>query len=249
MKTTFKWLLTCCIVFLLLTAVSAIASADNEPSQGQFIVRLIKGLGLSYMLPEKATVEDYIKLAQSEGFRLPNDFSPGKPITVAEKADLLDQMIKLEIRLKEEHRGPSEVYRNKAVIEKMIGTVMVKREAEDKWIPAAVDMKLTEGDFIKTTEGATVYLRVGIAGRIKIKENSELQLKILATEANKKSEKIVIYLAVGELLVDVRDIPEGSTFETYTPATIAAVRGTIYLIKVEPSSGKTVIREKEKQTP
>ena len=35
---------------------------------------------------------------------------------------------------------------------------------------------------------------------------------------------------MGEVVVDVRDIGEESVFETYTPTTVASVRGTVYSV-------------------
>ena len=47
----------------------------------------------------------------------------------------------------------------------------------------------------------------------------------------------------GEATIDVRNIEEDSSFETHTPSTVTAVRGTIYIVNVEGNNGKTDIRE------
>lgn len=217
--------------------------AEEEITRGEFVKQLAESMGITYKLPENPQPEDYVNLLRKEGLKIPPDFDTTKPITKEEKADLLSQALVLDRKKREEGRETVEIYRNKAVIIRMTGDVMVKRAGQTEWVPAKVNMELTQGDYIKTGEGASVSLKVGVAGRIEIKEKSEILLQTLATQEDKRSENILLYLAMGEIFVDVRDIEPGSKFETHTPTTVAAVRGTTYIVKVEPIAGKTEIRE------
>lgn len=229
------------IILLALGIYYAVSAAEEELNGGEFIMKLVESMGLGYKLPEGAVVSDYIKLLEEEGFVLPANFDPAKPVTIDQKADLFSQILRLD-QLKKE-KSQMEVYRNKAIIQKIEGSAMVKRGGTDEWIPAQLDMVLTEKDWIKTGQGSTILLRIGVAGIVEIRENSELLLKTIATQVNKKAENILIYLALGEINVDVRYIHKDTVFEAHTPTTIAAVRGTIYTVKVTPVEGKTEIRE------
>lgn len=218
-------------------------SAENEETCGDFSIKLVKSMGLDKKLKPGAVVDDYINLLKEQGVVFPSDFDPAKPITKEIKANLLAQALNVE-EGKETIQTRAEIYRNKAIIKEIVGNVMVKLKDTDEWIPAKLDMELGEEDYIKTGPGSSVFLQVGVAGRVEIRENSELLLKTLSTQADKKAENILIYLAMGEISVDVRFIDKETTFETHTPTTVAAVRGTIYVVIVRPVDGKTEIREK-----
>lgn len=232
------------IVILCILALSiANIFAEEEITRGEFIKHLAESIDVTYKLGENPQIEDYVNLIRKEGIKIPPTYDTTKPITKEEKADLLSQALTLERKRREEGREAVEIYRNKAVIIGMTGDVTVKREGQAEWTPAKVDMKLVQGDYIKTGEGASVALRVGVAGRIEIKEKTEILLQTLTTQADQKSENILLYLAMGEIFVDVRDMEEKTKFETHTPTSIVAVRGTTYIVKVEPVLGKTEIRE------
>lgn len=219
------------------------AEEQVTQTQGEFIVKFVKSLGLEYKLKEGATVTDYVVLLKEEGFTLLGGFDPNKIITKEEKAELLSQILSRSAVAEKGYESSAEVYRNKALIERIEGEVFVKIEEEGEWIPAKVNMELTEGSWIKTGKGSVVHLRVGVAGRVVVKENSELKLRELTTKPGKVAESILMYLALGEMTVDVRFVNPDSTFETHTPTTVAAVRGTIYTVKVMLPEVKTEIRE------
>ena len=236
----FKGVILCFIILLAAAAYFSIIKADDKLTGGEFATKLVESIGLGYKLPPDATTNDYVNLLKDEGFTLPQNFDPSKPITSEQKANLLSQILNLKDAEKE--KAQLEIYRNKAVIKKLEGKVTVKREGTDTWIPAELNMKLIEGDYVKTGPNSAAFLRVGVAGRIEVEANSELQLRNLATQANRKSENILLYLAMGDMTVDVRFIDKNTSFETHTPTTITAVRGTIYKVSVSPTEGKTEIR-------
>lgn len=235
----FNYIVTGCVTVIFLSA----PLFAQELTRGEFIMQLVESLGLSYRIQEGATVQDYVNVLRQEGLDIPGEYDTSKVITVEERVDLLSQAFSMQQKVREKSKLLMESYRNKAVIVKIEGNVMVKPEGETEWIPAKMGMELTGGAYIKTGGGATASLRVGVAGRIVIKENTELLLQTLATQPDKRKEDILLYLAMGEMFVDVREIEKGSKFETYTPTTLAAVRGTTYIIKVEPIHGRTEIIE------
>jgi hypothetical protein len=237
-------------VIFIIFALSAVVfisccsvSGEEEVTQGDFVIKIVKLLRLEYKLPKGATAENYAVLLKEEGFNLPENFSPGNKITKAEKAAILSQLISHDSTAEVSDVSRLDIYRNRAMIEKIQGGVFIKTVGSEEWKPAEVNMPLTEGDYIKTEKNSTVSLKVGVAGKVLIQENSEMLLKELATQANKKSERVLMYLAFGEMTVDARFAEKNSVIEAYTPTAVAAVRGTVYTLKVMPGTQMTEIRE------
>lgn len=241
-----KILVMVLISCMILLSGNGVFCAEEQLTRGDFIVRLVESMGLKYKVPQEATIDEYLNLLRKEGLKIPADYDSAKIITPEEKAELLSQALFSEREKREEGRSIMEAYRNKAVILDITGSVSVKPEGEADWVPARIKMELTQGAYIKTGEGAKVSLSVGVAGRIVIKENTEVLLQTLTTPEGRRTENILLYLAMGEIYVDVRDLEPGSRFETHTPTTIAAVRGTTYIVKVAPVSGRTEVREEER---
>lgn len=238
-----KYFISGLVIFFVAVFYCGNILGAEEMTGGEFVIKLVRSIGLDYKLSPDAGVNDYIAMLEKEGIVMPLGFDPAKPMTKEQKADLLARVLNIETGKEDIAQMITETYRDKAVIKELSGNVLVKRKGETDWIPAKIDMELIEQDSVKTGPASTVLLRVGIAGRVEIKENSELILKNISTQINKKSENILIYLAMGEAKVDVRFIEKDTVFETVTPTTLAAVRGTIYIVRVLPAEGKTEIRQ------
>jgi len=245
MKKALLFLVFFCSIITFLSTLS-IYAADEEITRGEFAKHLAESMGIAYKLGPNPQAEDYVNLLRKEGLKIPADFETSKIITKEEKADLLSQALSAERKTGVTAKEDTQIFRDKAVIIKVTGNVMIKRQKETDWTPAIIDMQLVEGDYIKTEKASSALLRVGVAGRIEIKENSELAFQSLSTQQDKKSENILLYLAMGEIFVDVKGLDEKSKFETHTPTTVAAVRGTTYIVRVEAAEGKTEVREKTK---
>ena len=230
------------LMLLLLSHLSQPAFCQ-ELTYGQYLVKIAEILGMEHKLSEQASKEDYLNFAAEANIQLPADFNPATLITKKEKSALLTQALNLKGKKSKDFWKRRQIYRNKATVKELVGKVLIQKENTTEWIPAVLNMKLIEGDTIKTFKDTYVLLQVGIAGVIKIDENSELKLKELRTKVDDKAENIIIYLAYGEATIDVRNIEEDSSFETHTPSTVTAVRGTIYIVNVEGNNGKTDIRE------
>lgn len=224
---------------LCLLAFSAFAeeTASKEKTQGEFAVQLCKALGL------EVPTGDYITQLESKGIAPEGGWQASKPISNTEMADILAKALGLEKKIEEQVATKvDEAYRNKATIIKVVGNAEVKIGEKGDWTSAQEGMKLTQNDTIKTGPGSSVDLRVGMVGGIKIKENSELKLSELSSNPD-GSENITLYMNIGEVLVDARGLKKGSDFQVHTTTTVAAVRGTIYNVKV--SQDKTEIAEAE----
>jgi hypothetical protein len=230
-----------CLVFL---SPLNVYSADEQITRGEFLKHLAESMGVTLKLPQNPHIDDYVNLLKNEGIKIPADFDTTQMISKTEKANFLSQALAIE--RKAQPKEIAQTFRDRAVIIKITGSALVKRQSETEWIPASLNMQLVEGDYIKTERESSVLLKVGVAGRIEIKENSELLFQALSTQKDKKAENVLLYLAMGEIFVDVKGLDPDSKFETHTPTTVAAVRGTTYIVRVEPAEGKTEIREEVK---
>lgn len=224
-----------CIGLCLFGATAFAQEKESEQkTQGEFAVQLCKALGL------EVPAGDYIAQLEAQGISPEGGWQPDKPMTNTEMADMLAKALGLEKEIEEKVAlKVEEAYRDKATIIKLAGKVEVKI-GEGNWIPAEEGMKLALNDSIRTGPDSWADLRVGMVGGVKIKENSEIKLSELSSNPD-GSENIILYMTIGEMLVDVRGIQKDSDFQVHTPTTVAAVRGTIYNVKVEGE--KTELKE------
>lgn len=204
--------------------------AEKPLTQGEFAVRLAKALSLDSGLTDSSPAESYIERLKEKDIEPEGGFQPSKIITKEEKAQLITKAFQLETPVEEKPKGV--FYRDKAVIVYIEGDVQVRFGGKEEWVKAEKDMKLSENDSIRTGPKSLVDLNVGVAGRVRIKENTELLLKTLSTQAETKRETVCLYLAMGEMIVDVNKVGPDSTFLTTTPTTTVGVRGTVYSVKV-----------------
>jgi hypothetical protein len=215
-----------CLLLLTLTAYSA--EKSTAITRSEYIKQIAKLLGVDTGFTENTPATEYVEILNEKGFEI-DAANLESPIKDEEKSALINTVIRLKLENKEK---VLEGTPNKATVDEVVGNVAVLFEGKDNWTPANVGMLLGLGDIVKTGVASYIYLRVGKFGRIAIRENSELALKELSYLPAKNTEKIVLNLTKGETLVDARDIKKNSHFEVQTPTTLAAVRGTVYSVKI-----------------
>lgn len=199
---------------------------EAQKTQGEFAVQLCKALGLE--VPQG----DYIEQLDANGITPEGGWQKEKPMTNTEMANMLAKALGLEKEIESRvEQKVEEAYRDKATIVKITGKVDVKLGKTGDWAPAEEGMKLTQADSIRTGPGSWADIRVGMVGGIKVKENSEIKLSELSSNPD-GTENIILYMTIGDMLVDVRGLQKGSSFQVNTVTTVAAVRGTIYNVKV-----------------
>lgn len=223
------------VIVLSLVCISLNTHGEKVKTQGEFAIQLSKAIGL------EMPTDDYIAQLEEKGITPEGGWQPDKPISNEEMASLLVRALGLQQEAAKRTEAKVEkAYRDRATILKLEGNVFVKLSEEEDWIPAKIGMKLSQKAAIKTAAGSWAELRVGMVGGVRIKENTELSL-LEMTSATDGSENIILYMNVGELLVDARGISPNSDFQVRTPTTVAGVRGTIYTIKV--AEGLTELKE------
>lgn len=99
--------------------------------------------------------------------------------------------------------------------------------------PAVKDQMLMEGDTLNTGADGFAVLEMEGYGTFSVAPQAEL-----AVQKNQIQEKMIdteLKLALGSLKADLKKLPKGSSFKLVTPTSIAAVRGTVFLITVSAS--------------
>ena len=237
-----KLVFLCLVVCFCVTA--ALNSIAEEVTRGEYIKNIAMILGLDSDLPADFTPKDCALVLNEKGFDIKNTDKLNAPITSAEKSDLNKKLF--DIRWTE-RKKPLEGIATKAIADEIRGDVTAKLEGTKKWIKVTEEMQFDPGDIFKTGPDSYVKLRVGKFGRIIIRENSELSLKELKYRKAKNAENIILNLAEGEAIIDVRDINPESRFEVRTSSTLAAVRGTIYSAKIVNGGDFTTLEAAEEK--
>ena len=130
-----------------------------------------------------------------------------------------------------------------AVVTSLKGDVQVKKSGGAKFFSAFKNMSLNEGDLITTGKNSSVVLELASSkadqDSITIGENSQVQFTKLKEDTGAKAKMSVW---AGSLWVKVKSISNADdTFEVETPTAIMGVRGTHFILKVDPYTGQVII--------
>ena len=136
------------------------------------------------------------------------------------------------------------------------GTTMVYQYQSKKWSVAKRGMRLFQRDTIKTLSDSQLDLLIEGVAVVRLKEKTTLEIAEIKEEATRPvtssrillvekrssdmGEKNILRLLNGKLLLWVKHILQGSTFDVETPIGIAGVRGTRFMVRV-PDQDTTVV--------
>lgn len=113
-------------------------------------------------------------------------------------------------------------------------------EAKSKTIPLAVGSELNKGDLVVTGAGSAVTVEFLDKSTMKIGEKTKIQIKIKGTKATSKSK---LHLFNGKVRLRVKGGVARGLFEVTTPAAVAGVRGTDFLVVYSAGVSKVVVFE------
>lgn len=123
-----------------------------------------------------------------------------------------------------------------ASIAELKGSVEVKT-AKAAWMPAKLGMVLNQGDIIRTKADSLAVLNLdgkAETATVELKANSQLKLAELVVNKEKDTQKTLLDLALGKILIKAQKLhTEKSSFEVKTPTSIVGVRGTTFSVSVE----------------
>lgn len=113
----------------------------------------------------------------------------------------------------------------------LLGEAEVLSKDTAIWRPVRVGDKLFEGDRIKTAEGAKAELLLEDGSFIRLREKTTLIIKTTRQKISTQATEHNLELRVGEIMLELKELNKGSTFEVQTPTAVAAVRGTTYYVR------------------
>jgi len=102
--------------------------------------------------------------------------------------------------------------------------------------PASSGDILSFDDSIVTGKFSVVDLNFGTKGVIRITENSNVKMAML--QAKTGTEETRFDMRKGKIFVILSKLSKGSNFSIITPTTLAAVRGTSFMVVSDPKSSK-----------
>ncbi|MDW7975805.1 MAG: FecR domain-containing protein [Leptospiraceae bacterium] len=97
-------------------------------------------------------------------------------------------------------------------------------------LPAKVGMLVYENDIIRTENGK-IDLQMKTGSVIRIKEMTEISIASLATQAGGDNKLVVDH---GSVIASVKRSSDKEGFKIATPTAIAGVRGTVFVVEVDP---------------
>jgi hypothetical protein len=118
-----------------------------------------------------------------------------------------------------------------AVVDERAGTAQVVRGDEAR--PAAVGMVVRAGERLRTGSEGRVGLHWADGSRVEVGPDSELVIERCRLNKVRKRHTTHFRLNLGEIWIRLHGVLNpGSKFEVETPTIVAAVRGTIFGVKV-----------------
>lgn len=128
-----------------------------------------------------------------------------------------------------------------AIIKELTGTVKVKKAGGSKEFTAFAKMTLNEGDIMTVGGSSSAVLQFANGSdeddKMTVSANSKLTFSKLST---KKGTTTKVQLWSGSAWVDVKSIASSSDeFTLETPTAVMGVRGTHFILNVDPITGLT----------
>lgn len=130
----------------------------------------------------------------------------------------------------------------RAVISALEGSVLVQAAGEAAAVPARRNMEIKSGDRIITGRDGTAEIRYDDGSISRIGPGSRVDISNISRQGADGAETTVISAQRGGVWNNAREIVDrNSRFEVNTPAAVAAVRGTNFMVRVA-AAGETLVR-------
>lgn len=126
-----------------------------------------------------------------------------------------------------------------------IATNVETSQDQSTWQTAPDRFVLAEGDSIRTDATGQALLTFFTGDETEVAPNTELKIEVMQGEADGDNQ-IQLNVLVGQVTNRIdRTLNTNSRYEVKTPSADAAVRGTIYTVKVEPVTGRSTFSVEE----
>lgn len=130
-----------------------------------------------------------------------------------------------------EEGGEGQFIGQSVTVSGLVGEVEILPKDTLNWQEASPGIQLIEGDKIRTTEGAKAELVFKDGSFIRLKESTTITIKTAREELSTQATQYKLDFRVGEIMLDLKKLRMGSSFEVETPTAVAAVRGTTYYMR------------------
>ena len=128
-----------------------------------------------------------------------------------------------------------------AVVTFTKGEVEVCPRGQKEWKALEPEMKLGKNDKIRTKYNSKVDVKIDKESAFRLTEDSEAQIASLTKIG--KFQAMSLKLKDGKVLTKVGKYPVKPRFSIRTPAAVAAVRGTSFLVASSPEKTRVAVKE------
>lgn len=125
---------------------------------------------------------------------------------------------------------------HKAKVTFVMGDVRLKSNSTDEGVKPELGALVSASQILKTGDKSTVDLEFANGSSLRVKANTEIVVKRLLENNGKVVEEVS--LKKGMLVAHVTKKKQNDDFNIVTPTVIAGVRGTSFLVEVNPNATK-----------
>lgn len=123
--------------------------------------------------------------------------------------------------------GREETYRSIRIVE-LEGSVTIDRESVGS-LDASVNMNLVSGDYVSTSAGAYVVLRLDEDKYVMLGEQGAMKVE---ADGDASKGRTAIHLEAGSILSEIqKPLGQNATYEIVTPSATMSVRGTVFEVR------------------
>ncbi len=130
-----------------------------------------------------------------------------------------------------------------AQVTSMNGKVEWLKAGSSDWQAVSPNQQLGGGDKMRTGEASTATLTLDEGSHIDLSANTEFAVQILAKDSKTEQLQSILAIMKGKMKAQVTPLKNGSSFEVETPVMVAAVRGTLFTITVNPDGSVDVVTD------
>ncbi|MDW7675620.1 MAG: FecR family protein, partial [Bacillota bacterium] len=129
----------------------------------------------------------------------------------------------------------------RAIITKLEGSVMIQAQGKAIAVPAILGTELKVGDRIITGTNGTLEIRFSDDSISRVSPNARVEVERLHIDTSDNSSITVLKSTMGKIWNKVQELTnKNSRFEVNTPAAVAGVRGTAFLVDVQNLMNSTI---------
>jgi hypothetical protein len=131
------------------------------------------------------------------------------------------------------------------IVEALVGTALVTRQATGEALPLAVGAELFEADRVRTDVGARLQLRLRDGSVLTCGEATGLTLDQALYAPARDSQSFLLRMSFGIVRSVVDLLAPQSSYEMHTNTAVISVRGTEWIAEAQPAATAIVALEGE----